>query len=74
MAMSSDSAYYRALILSENQTDKQAHVLFIDYGDECDVSFDVVISAIFKAVNLYRVIEVILHRVFHVFIDIDASG
>ncbi|XP_065214372.1 maternal protein tudor-like [Planococcus citri] len=40
LAPSSDEALYRALILNVNSEEKQVHVLFIDYGDETDVSFD----------------------------------
>lgn len=36
--------YYRALVLSLNQESKIAHVIFIDYGDEDDVSYDKVSS------------------------------
>ena len=42
LTVSEDQEYYRALILGVEQTAETAHIVFIDYGDETDVAFNLV--------------------------------
>ncbi len=43
LAPSDDEVYYRALIMSVDESSGQAHILYVDYGDENDINLDAVI-------------------------------
>lgn len=53
LGRSSDDEYYRALILKTDPIAQSAHIWFIDYGDENDVSFDLVKLLIYHQIHQF---------------------